>query len=133
MFRSSIIRKHWWIGIILSSIAIGFVLVRTMPRPKLTAGLTAPVTMKTAVLDAVPIGSTLAHAEQFMAQEGFECVRMTNADFAEQERVYHQIDYLYCDRIDSAAFPVTRRWQLALVYENDQITDALVSTGLIRP
>jgi hypothetical protein len=118
---------------ILSGIVIALVLIRGMTNPKLTARLTDQVAMKEAMLHAVPSGSTIVFAEQFMTREGFQCLRTTNADFAEQDRVYHQIDYVSCDRTDSAGFPVTRRWQIALVYENEHISDVLVSTGLIGP
>ena len=127
------IKKLWWRGMILSGIVIALVLIRGMTNLKLTARLTDQVAMKEAVLHAVPSGSTVVSAEQFMVRVGFQCLRTTNADFAEQDHVYHHIDYVSCDRTDSAGFPVTRRWQIALVYENEHISDVLVSTGLIGP
>ena len=133
MLRSSIVKNPWWLGSILSSLIIALVLVRVIINQKVTRQFTDQAAMKAAVLHSIPPGSTIAHAEQFMAQEGFQCVRTTNADRAEQERVYHHFDYLYCDRTDSAGLPVTRRWQIALLYENDHITDVLVSTGLVGP
>jgi hypothetical protein len=133
MLRSLIVKKRWWLGTILGCIALALVLVPRMIQPKVTGGLSNEIAMKAAVLRAVPPGSMIAHAKQFMVQEGFQCVRMTNKDFAEQEQVYRHIDYVYCDRRDSVVFPVTRRWQLGLVYEQDRITDVLVSTGLTGP
>ena len=127
------IKKRWWMGMILGSMVITLVLIRGMTNPKLTARLTDQVAMKTAVLHAVPSGSTIAFAEQFMMREGFQCQRTTNADFAEQDHIYQHIDYVSCDRTDSAGFPVTRRWQIALVYENEHISDVRVATGLIGP
>src|SRR4029078_410750 len=58
-------------------------------------------TAKVAVLVSVPLGSTTAQDDQFMVQEDFQCVRTTNAAVAEQERVYHHVDYLSCDSTDS--------------------------------
>jgi len=126
-------KKRWWIGVLLGSIIIAIVLIRAISLPKDTGGITDQATMKTTVLQAVPIGSTLVHAEQFMGQEGFQCVLTTDADVTEQDRIYHHKDYLYCDRMNSAGFPVTQRWQIALVYENEHISDVFVSTGLIGP
>ena len=133
MRPASVLKKLRWMGIILSGIVIALILIRGMTNPKVTGRLTDQVAMKEAVLHAVPSGSTITSAEQFMVREGFQCLRTTNADFAEQDRVYHHIDYVSCDRTDSAGFPVTRRWQIALVYENEHISDVLVSTGLIGP
>jgi hypothetical protein len=133
MFPVQRVKKRWWIAVLLGGIIIAILVIRAITLPKATRGITDEAAMKAAVLQAVPIGSTLAHAEQFMVQEGFHCVPTTNADVAEQDRVYHHKDYLYCDRIDSAGFPVTQRWQMALVYEDEHIADVLVSTGLIGP
>jgi len=133
MRHASVIKKLRRMGIILSGIVIALILIRGMTNPKLTARLTDQVAMKEAVLHAVPSGSTIVSAEQFMTREGFQCLRTTNADFAEQDRVYHHIDYVSCERTDSAGFPVTRRWQIALVYENEHISDVRVATGLIGP
>lgn len=133
MFQIQSVKKRWWISVLLGGITIASLVIRAITLPKATGAITDQVAMKVAVLHAVPIGSTLAHAEQFMAQERFQCVPTTNANVAEQDRVYHNKDYLYCDRIDSAGFPVTQRWQIALVYENQRISDVLVSTGLIGP
>ena len=72
---------------IVSSIVIALVLVREMTNSNVTGRLTDQVAMKDAMLQTIPPGSTIVHAEQFMAQEGFQCVQATNADFAEQEHV----------------------------------------------
>jgi len=133
MRHASMIKKRWWMGMILSGIVSALVLIRGMTNPTLTTRLTDQVAMKAAVLHAVPSGSTIISAEQFMTQEGFQCLRTTSADFAEHDHVYHDIDYVSCNRTDSAGFPGTRRWQIALVYENEHISDVRVATGLIGP
>ena len=43
------------------------------------------------------------------------------------------IDYLYCDRTESVGFPVTRRWQIAIVHRDGKVTEVLASTGLVGP
>ena len=85
--------------------------------------------MKTALLQIVPSGTPLVQARNVMEREGFTVAAKQNAAFSEQGRLHQNIDYLYCDRSESAGFPVERRWQVALVHDGTQLTDILVSMG----
>jgi hypothetical protein len=89
--------------------------------------------MKAVVRQAIPPNTTITQAEAFMRQEGFQCQRFTNQDFAEQERLFHHIDYLYCTRSDIAKWPFALRWQIALVHSNNTIIDVHVSSHLEGP
>jgi hypothetical protein len=102
-------------------------------RGSATRGLKDPSAMKIAVQRIVPTGTSLAQARDAMESEGFKVAAKQNAMFSEEGKVHKNIDYLYCDRTELAAFPVERRWQVALVNDGTQVTDILVSMGLTGP
>jgi hypothetical protein len=95
--------------------------------------LKEPAAMKSALVRLVPPGTSVAKARAAMEHEGFTVTEKRNARFAEQGKLRESIDYLYCDRTESAGFPIERRWQVALVNDGTQVTDILVSTGLTGP
>jgi hypothetical protein len=132
MLRRLVAKGRWWIGMTLS-LSVALILFRSRPSPKVTRGITDPAAMKAAVRHAILPNSTITQAETFMQQEGFQRLRFTNQDFTEQERIFHRINYLYCARSDIARWPITRRWQIALVHSNNTIIDALVSCYLVGP
>lgn len=108
------------------------------PVPVLSAQISDRTRMRTALLEAVPLGTSVVDAERFMASERFHCTLNRNASFAEQQDgghsvVHEGIDYLYCDRFDRAGFMVSRRWQIALVLEDESVKDMIVNAGMIGP
>jgi hypothetical protein len=102
-------------------------------RDSATSGLKDPAAMKSALLQLVPPGTSLPKAREAMEHEGFTVTEKHDASFAEQGKVHNDIDYLYCDRTESARFPVERRWQVALVSDGTKVTNILVSVGLTGP
>jgi hypothetical protein len=100
---------------------------------RITAQIEQPATMKSAVLERLPRGTPLTAAKEFMEREGFECCVTRKGEFSEQGVVHEGIDYLYCNRHDRVDTWVNRRWQIAVVLEDDKVADVYVSEGLIGP
>jgi hypothetical protein len=94
-----------------------------------TEGIEKPPLMVEAVLSQVPLGTPVDEAQRFMEREGFKCTRSTNAAWEDRKG----LDYIYCDRSDSANWPVQRRWQVAIVYRDGKVIEILASTGLVGP
>src|SRR5580765_5931049 len=95
-----------------------------------TRGLKDRAAMKDVLLGIVPPGTSVAEARDAMKREGFTVTEKRSGSFAEQGKLHKNIDYLYCDRTESASFPIERRWQVALVNDGAQVTDVLVSLSL---
>ena len=87
--------------------------------------------MNAVLLQAIPSGSSLAHAQQFMQQESFECISITKGNLVEASHVYRDIDYRYCGRKDSTPIFAAQRWLIALVHQNGRITDVRVSAEMV--
>lgn len=102
-------------------------------RDSATRGLKDPVAMKAALVRIVPPGTSIGKAREAMEHEGFKVTEKRNASFAEQGRVHEKIDYMYCDRTETASFSIERRWQVALINDGARVTDILVSMGLTGP
>jgi len=77
----------------------------------------------------VPVGTSQTDAEHIMQHHHFTCSVMTNSSFGDLKAA----DFLYCSQSASAGWPVQRRWQVALVLTNSQVSDVRVSTGLVGP
>ena len=77
----------------------------------------------------IPAGTSQSDAEHIMQQHHFTCSVMTNSSFGDLKTA----DFLYCSQSASAGWPVQRRWQVALVLTNSQVSDVRVSTGLVGP
>jgi hypothetical protein len=98
-----------------------------------TRGLKDAASMKALLQRNLPVGTSAKKARLFMEREGFKCSLMRNKSFSEEGVVREGIDYLYCERSDSAGFLVSRRWQVAIVLKMDSVSEVLVSVGLIGP
>jgi hypothetical protein len=88
-----------------------------------------PAAMKTALQHL--IGSSREEATRAMEKAGYRVGVMTSGAFSEEGVVRRRIDYLYCDC--SEGLLIERRWQVALVYVGDSITEVLVAMGLTGP
>lgn len=77
----------------------------------------------------VPVGTSQTDAQRIMERHHFTCSAMTNSSFGDLKTA----DFLYCNKSASAGWPVQRRWQVALVLTNSQVSDIRVSTGLVGP
>ena len=92
---------------------------------------------KQEILRIIPLGSSYAKARELMTANGYRC-EVSNEPFivvnnGRQERVRTGLNYLYCDKRESASYLVTRRWQIAVVNQNEKVSDIFVSTGLAGP
>ncbi|MGL4610697.1 MAG: hypothetical protein ACRCYY_13620 [Trueperaceae bacterium] len=84
---------------------------------------------KKEVLALAPVGSDVTLAKPTLEKLGFKCSWTEQGTFAGSEG---EQDYLYCDDIEkTVGFFVLRRWQIALVHQNNVVKDASVTTGLI--
>jgi hypothetical protein len=92
-----------------------------------TLGIEEPPRMVEAVLSRIPVGTPIEDAERFMEREGFACVRATQAEFLDRKG----LNYIYCDRTEGGI--VQRRWQVAVVHKDGEVTEIITSTGLIGP
>src|SRR5919109_795992 len=85
-----------------------------------------PAAMKAALQHLV--GTSREEATRFMEKAGYRVKVMTNEAFSEEGVVRRGIDYLYCDC--SEGFLIETRWQVALVYVRDSVSEVLLSKGL---
>jgi hypothetical protein len=106
---------------------------------QVTWSIEAPATMKAAILQYVPPGTPAREAKQFMEQEGFACTLQKNGTFFERVAWYdsgpkHEgIDFLDCQRTQTESFMMSRNWRVALVLQNDLVTDILVGHWVDGP
>lgn len=94
-----------------------------------TYGIDDPQKMVAILSAEIPVGTSLVDAESYMQREGFHCSLHKNDRWGDRTG----IDYIYCDRSKSASFPVTRRWQIAILHDDEAITEIIAKTGLIGP
>jgi hypothetical protein len=95
----------------------------------ITRGLESAEQLRSALLGKLVPGSDSSGATEFMRKNEFKCQMRTNASWVDLDN----IDYLHCDKHVTARFPVSRRWQVAIVVEKNKIRDILVTTGLVGP
>ena len=91
-----------------------------------------PTTATKQIKSWIPSGISLADAQRIMEQHRFTCSMMTNSNFGNLKAT----EFLYCDRYDSDSriTPiVVRRWQVALVLAEGNVSGIRVNTGLIGP
>jgi hypothetical protein len=102
-----------------------------------------PDLMEQELLKHIPLGTPINEAMQVMKNNGFKCEIIEDGRFSDvkedenasgriRQTVYENVDFLYCD-ISKGFFIVARRWQVSLVYEQHQVTQISVSTGLVGP
>ena len=121
-------QKIGWIHL-LSAVVLLLGCARDTQVVRVTAGIEQPALMQSTLVKNIPKGTPLADAKRFMEREGFECSITRNGSFSGRDG----IDYIYCDRHDRVDIWVSRRWQIALVLEDDTVADVSVSHGLIGP
>lgn len=100
-----------------------------------------PDVMEQEILKVIPLGTSITEAKKIMEKNGFICELVENGAFSDirhdsntpgriRQKIYKNIDFLYCDI--SKGFVVARRWQASLVYEDNQVKQIGVSTGLVE-
>ncbi len=80
------------------------------------------------LLSLAPVGSDVRLAKPLLKKQGFECSWTTQETFGDSEDKH---DYLYCDIQKRVGIFVTRRWQVALIHQNNLVEDAAIGIGLI--
>lgn len=83
-------------------------------------------TMTRVILKALPPGTPLEKAAQFMTDQGFVCSYVQNESFMDR----NNIDYVYCCRTDSGEL-VKRKWFVAIVVVDGRVIEILADTGLV--
>lgn len=87
----------------------------------------------------ITIGMPVSTAETLMVANGFSCKRKVNDDFlatdhgSTDSKFIQRKNFLYCDHTEAgfAALSPSRRWQVALINEEEKVANILVSYGLI--
>ncbi len=79
------------------------------------------------LLSLAPVGSDVRLAKPLLEKRGFACTWIMQEAFGDSEDKH---DYLYCDIKRQVDIFVTRRWQVALIHQNNLVEDADVGIGL---
>ena len=95
----------------------------------ITRGLERTEQLHSALLQVIPPGTNLASATEFMQKNEFRCSKQSNGNWNDRKN----LDFTYCDKNADSRWPVSRRWQVALVDSKGTVQEILVSTGLIGP
>ena len=92
-----------------------------------------PKDMKQEIIKYIPIGSSIKDAQRIMEANGFKCelkhgsFTVVNAGEPGPGVVYHNMDYLYCDKeVNSEIFSL-RRWQISIVHKDGVVSDVFMS------
>ncbi|MGB3693925.1 MAG: hypothetical protein WA999_14470, partial [Spirulinaceae cyanobacterium] len=100
-----------------------------------------PDLMEEEISQFIPVGSSIDRAKRIMESNSFKCDYRENGTFVEARddpnfpggkyTTYRRIDYLYCDLSKIVGVLRERRWQAAIVHdENREVKMVIVSTGL---
>ncbi len=103
---------------------------------QVTWRLTEPDEMREVIRGHIPMGTEASAAQEFMESEGFQCTVQTDAEFCERTswttdsiiRQHKGIDFIQCKRVQGAGhFLMSSIWTIALVLEDDIVSDVLVA------
>jgi hypothetical protein len=110
-----------------SLLAVGALLAAGCAQDRtVTRGLKEAPQLQAMLVKAIPPGTNVPSAVAFMERNNFRCLDQRNAGWVDRQG----LDYVYCDKEVSAGWPISRRWQVALVHAgSDRIREVLVSTG----
>ncbi|MGB5969242.1 MAG: hypothetical protein WBG70_13040 [Spirulinaceae cyanobacterium] len=100
-----------------------------------------PDLMEEEISQFIPVGSSTNQAKRIMESNGFKCEYNENLTFSKvrddpnfpggKYTTYRGVDYLSCDRSKMVAVLRERRWQVAIVHdENREVTFISVNIGL---
>lgn len=87
--------------------------------------------MQAALSRRIPPGTSIDAARRVMQSEGFTCDLKRNETLELEEGMQDgkhlgRLDYLQCRRVQSAGWPLTHRWTVALVLDGDSVSEVLV-------
>ncbi len=91
----------------------------------------SPKETRSNILRVIHQGTSVQNAKKIMEQAGFKCEMQNDKPFSAGKQYYEHLNYLYCDK--ERGMVVSRRWQVAIVRQGNNVSDVLVSTGLIGP
>jgi hypothetical protein len=95
--------------------------------------------MRNEIRRFVKVGMQISAAYDVMVANGFTCSHKKNEDFlatdhgSTDSRFVRRQNYVYCDHTEPGFYALSpaRRWQVAILNEEDKVSDILVSYGLI--
>lgn len=90
-----------------------------------------PHEVRESIMKLIPAGTDINRAKKVMETNGFRCSFKKDSSFADKDKLYEHIDFLYCD-LERGCL-TGRRWQVAIVIKNSLVEKILVSTGLTGP
>jgi len=101
-----------------------------------------PDRMEEEIRHHVPIGSSIADAKTVMEQNGFKCEYIQNGTYSEvrnsedapggtRQTVHRNVDFLYCDCSKSTGMFVSRRWQVSIEHQDENVKSVSVSIGSV--
>lgn len=77
----------------------------------------------------LPAGTTAADAQRILEDHGFETARHA----ARSQSNPGPDEVLWADRMQTAGWPVMRRFQVTAVLDGDRVAKVTVSSGLVGP
>ena len=100
-----------------------------------------PDLMEEEISQFIPVGSSIDRAKRIMESNGFKCEYVENGTFVKERddpnfpggkyTTYRRVDHLSCDRSKMVAVLRERRWQVAIVHdENREVEFISVNIGL---
>jgi len=128
--------------LILALISFCFILIQFRTSAQQIKFIDDPDLMEQEIFHYVPLGSSIADAKKTMEQNHFRCKYVKRGSFIKErydenalggviQTSYRNVDFLYCDHSKNLYFVCVRRWQVAVVHNNNKVTQISVSTGLI--
>lgn len=101
------------------------VLTACGPRQE-TAELT-PKEMQAKLTEAIPKGTALTQAQQFMEKEGFVCEAIVDGEWRKKKVAR----FLRCAREDGKM--IKRKWDVALIHDGEKVLSVDLRTALVYP
>lgn len=137
-------RKFAIAGVVVAVIAAAMAIKATLGIPRdAVFGADGPAT-KAAVLNVVPIDSSIGSAKATMETKGFHCIMMYNRTHAgfdpsnpQHLITYPKADYLWCDSGDRwtgwRSLIITKRWQISFVSKDQKVVSVDVGVSVTGP
>ncbi len=119
------IRKEVWIASIVFLFVFGCATTRTKR-------IDAPEIMQAEIDGLIHPGMSIAEVESVMKLEGFTCTMERNSSFIamrswlDKEPRRDAIDFIRCNRTNSAGLMMGRVWSLAILLEGDKATGEIL-------
>ena len=89
--------------------------------------------MRQELLKHIPPGSDTETATKVLKKNKLQFIWMEKQDFTCSEMLICDVDFMYCNKWKAASFWISKRWQIAVFFENGLLKDICVSFGLTGP